>query len=131
MSRFLVSAPVLPASAIPARAATALATALLGLLLPAALTGPATAQTAVSCAPFCDYRHYYGTYDYTYVQPGVYCRPICGPDGTCVPAKSCVRAPGAIPTTATVTFYDPTIATPGYVGSRTFSEGVDSAEPDL
>lgn len=94
------------------------AAALLGLAGLAAVAGPAAAQTAVSCAPYCDYRHYYGTWDYGWAQPATYCAPICGPDGTCVPAKRCVRAPGAIPSTATVTYYDPTIATPGYVAPR-------------
>lgn len=104
MSRFL-------RGAVPAAAGVA-------LLIAAALPSPAAAQTAVGCAPYCDFRHSYGTYDYSYVQPGVYCAPVCDAFGNCVPAKTCVRAPNAIPTTASVTYYDPTIATPGVVGPR-------------
>lgn len=100
---------------LPGRASAA---ALLVVLAGAALPGPAAAQTAVGCAPYCDYRHYYGTYTYDYVQRGVYCAPICDAFGNCVPAKTCVRAPNAIPSTSTVTYYDPTIATPGVVGPR-------------
>jgi hypothetical protein len=95
-----------------------LAAALLGLLVPAALPGTAMAQTAVGCAPFCDFRHYYGAQDYTYVRPGTYCYPVCAPDGTCAPVKTCVRTAPWVATPATVTFYDPSIATPGVVVRR-------------
>jgi hypothetical protein len=94
---------------------------------------PAAAQTRVGCAPYCDFRHYYGAYDYTYKREGVFCYPVCGPDGTCVPAKTCVTAAprgviairsfaapgvvsrgvvGAPANPATSNFYDPTLASP-------------------
>lgn len=95
-----------------------LAAALLGLLIPAILPGTASAQTAVGCAPFCDYQHYYGAYDYTYARPGTYCYPVCAPDGTCAPVKNCVRTAPTVATSATATFYDPSIATPGAVVVR-------------
>lgn len=99
-------------------AARPVAAALLSLLIPGAFPGIAAAQTAVSCAPFCDYRHYYGTYEYTNVQPDLYCRPICGPDGTCVPAKACLRARNVAGGPATVSYYDPALVSPGYVAPR-------------
>ncbi|CAL8971820.1 hypothetical protein RHODGE_RHODGE_03081 [Rhodoplanes serenus] len=92
--------------------------ALLGLTLGVALPGPAAAQTAADCAPFCDYRHYYGTYDYTWAAPATYCQPVCGPDGTCVPVKTCVRAPFAAHAPSMVSFYVPGLANPGAVPAR-------------
>jgi hypothetical protein len=44
--------------------------------------GVASAQ---DCNPYCDYTHDYGPYDFTYVRPGLYGYPICGPDGSCSP----------------------------------------------
>jgi len=52
-------------------------------LLLAALSGPALAE--VGCAPNCDFTHYYGPYDYTWVRPGLYLYPRCGPTGDCSP----------------------------------------------
>jgi hypothetical protein len=40
---------------------------------------------AVECAPHCDYYHYYGPYDFTYVRPDLYAYPLCGPRGNCSP----------------------------------------------
>jgi hypothetical protein len=51
------------------------------LLLLAA--SPAVAE--VGCAPYCDFWHYYGPYDYTYVRPGLYAYPACRADGDCSP----------------------------------------------
>ncbi len=45
--------------------------------------GPAAAE--VGCAPYCDFTHYYGPYDFTYVRPGLYLYPRCGPSGSCLP----------------------------------------------
>ena len=45
--------------------------------------GPAAAD--VDCAPYCDFTHYYGPYDFTYVRPGLYLYPYCGPSGSCSP----------------------------------------------
>jgi hypothetical protein len=44
---------------------------------------PAAAE--VDCAPNCDFTHYYGPYDYTWVRPGLYLYPRCGPSGNCSP----------------------------------------------
>ena len=51
------------------------------LLLLAA--GPAAAE--IGCAPYCDFIHYYGPHDFTYVRPGLYLYPRCGPSGYCSP----------------------------------------------
>jgi hypothetical protein len=40
---------------------------------------------AAECYPHCDYNHYYGPHDFTYVQPGLYGYPRCGPLGNCSP----------------------------------------------
>jgi hypothetical protein len=52
--------------------------------LAALLIATATAAAA-ECYPNCDYNHYYGPYDFTYVRPGLYGNPICGPRGECSP----------------------------------------------
>jgi hypothetical protein len=46
------------------------------------LTGVAAAE---ECAPYCDYRHDYGPFKFTYVQPGSYGYAICASDGDCSP----------------------------------------------
>jgi hypothetical protein len=45
----------------------------------------APAAPAAECYPHCDYNHYYGPYDFTYVRPGLYAYPRCGPRGECSP----------------------------------------------
>jgi hypothetical protein len=40
---------------------------------------------AAECFPRCDYTHDYGPYDFTYIRPGLYGYPICGPRGNCLP----------------------------------------------
>ena len=50
------------------------------LALPAA--SPAT---AADCTPYCDFNHYYGPYDFTWVRPGLYAYPRCAPSGECQP----------------------------------------------
>jgi hypothetical protein len=57
-----------------------LAAAIVGFVLFA--PGRASAQ---SCYPHCDYVHYYGPRDYTYMRPGLYGYPNCTPRGTCTP----------------------------------------------
>jgi hypothetical protein len=49
--------------------------------------GPAGHAVAEEwCFPHCDYVHYYGPYDFTYNQPGLYGYPQqCGPHGDCTP----------------------------------------------
>lgn len=49
----------------------------------AVLCGPAAAE--VACAPYCDFTHYYGHYDFTWVRPGLFLYPRCGPSGDCSP----------------------------------------------
>jgi hypothetical protein len=43
------------------------------------------AVSAEECFPHCDYRHYYGPYDFTYVQPGLFAYPRCDLRGDCSP----------------------------------------------
>jgi hypothetical protein len=43
------------------------------------------AVSAAECFPYCDYTHYYGPFDFTYVQPGLFGYPRCGPQGNCSP----------------------------------------------
>jgi hypothetical protein len=58
--------------------------------------GPAAAQS--DCTPYCDFNHYYGPQDFTWVKPGGYGRqqfiylrpglflhPYCDPSGYCSP----------------------------------------------
>jgi hypothetical protein len=41
--------------------------------------------SAAECFPHCDYTNYYGPFDFTYVQPGLFGYPLCGPRGNCSP----------------------------------------------
>lgn len=60
----------------------------LGTLLACACAGlaggPGKARAA-ECYPHCDYNHYYGPYDFSYVRPGLYAYPVCDPRGRCAP----------------------------------------------
>ena len=47
--------------------------------------GAAYAET--QCYPNCDYVHYYGPSNYTYMQPGLFGYPQCAPDGNCSPRQ--------------------------------------------
>jgi hypothetical protein len=58
-----------------------LATALWGLLI----LGWSPASARIDCTPHCDYVHDYGPYDFTYIRPGLYGLPRCGPTGDCSP----------------------------------------------
>jgi hypothetical protein len=40
---------------------------------------------AAECYPHCDYNHYYGPYDFTYVRPGLFGYPRCNWRGECSP----------------------------------------------
>jgi hypothetical protein len=40
---------------------------------------------AENCSPHCDYWHDYGPYDFTYIRPGLFGYPVCGPLGDCAP----------------------------------------------
>jgi hypothetical protein len=44
-----------------------------------------SAVRAEDCYPHCDYFHDYGPYDLTYIRPGLYAYPVCGPSGDCAP----------------------------------------------
>ena len=46
-------------------------------------TGPASA--ANDCSPHCDYWHYYGPYDFSYISPGLLGYPRCDRQGNCSP----------------------------------------------
>jgi hypothetical protein len=57
-------------------------------------TGAATAQEL--CFPHCDYAHYYGPVDLTYVKPGLFGHlHHCGPQGECSPQLALV--PSGVP----------------------------------
>ena len=43
------------------------------------------AVPAAECYPHCDYTHYYGPFDFTYIQPHLFAYPRCGPSGNCAP----------------------------------------------
>jgi hypothetical protein len=82
---------------------------------------PAAAQSGPGCYPHCDFTHYYGPYNYGYVQPGLICYPRCRPDGVCAPDPLCISQQprgrvtvrslaGTVTTTSTTsTFYDPSV----------------------
>ena len=59
--------------------------AFFGLLL----TVPDPAVAKIDCYPYCDFTHYYGPLDFTYVKPGLFCYPRCGPRGDCSPYLAC------------------------------------------
>ena len=48
----------------------------------ALLTVPAAAE---ECSPHCDYWHYYGPYDFSYIYPGLVGYPRCNREGDCSP----------------------------------------------
>jgi hypothetical protein len=56
------------------------AAALLGFLSIGTRSAP-----AAECYPHCDYNHYYGPFDFTYIQPGLFGYPRCNPRGDCAP----------------------------------------------
>jgi hypothetical protein len=65
--------------------ARVLAVALFATAFPALVgLGTGTARAA-ECAPYCDYNHYYGPYDFTYVRPGLFGYSRCGASGECSP----------------------------------------------
>ena len=41
--------------------------------------------SAAECFPHCDYTHYYGPFDFTYIQPGLFGYPLCNARGNCSP----------------------------------------------
>lgn len=43
------------------------------------------AALAEDCSPHCDYWHYYGPYDFSYIRPGLFGYPICDQRGDCSP----------------------------------------------
>jgi hypothetical protein len=43
------------------------------------------AVSAAECFPYCDYTHYYGPFDFTYVRPGLFGYPLCDARGNCSP----------------------------------------------
>jgi hypothetical protein len=45
----------------------------------------APGAAAAECTPRCDYNHFYGPYDFTYIRPGFYAYPVCDARGECSP----------------------------------------------
>jgi hypothetical protein len=43
------------------------------------------AALAEDCSPHCDFWHYYGPYDFSYIRPGLLGYPICDRQGNCAP----------------------------------------------
>jgi hypothetical protein len=41
--------------------------------------------SAADCSTHCDYWHYYGPYDFSYISPGLVGYPICDRQGNCSP----------------------------------------------
>jgi hypothetical protein len=50
------------------------------------------AALAADCGNVCDYNHYYGPADYTYIQPGLYGFPVCDWRGNCSPHQVYVNS---------------------------------------
>ena len=46
---------------------------------------PGSASAQSDCYPYCDFTHYYGPQDFTWVRPGLWAYPACGPSGYCSP----------------------------------------------
>jgi hypothetical protein len=76
MNRAPETANVSLASRVPKGVAIALVSADALLAVPAA---------AGECSPHCDYWHYYGPYDFSYVSPGLAGYPRCNREGNCSP----------------------------------------------
>jgi hypothetical protein len=47
--------------------------------------GAGPAPAADDCSPHCDYWHYYGPYDFSYISPGLVAYPRCDRQGDCSP----------------------------------------------
>lgn len=47
--------------------------------------GSMPARAEYDCHPYCDFVHYYGPQDFSYIRPGLYLYPRCGPRGSCSP----------------------------------------------
>jgi len=45
----------------------------------------ASSASAAECAPRCDYNHFYGPNDFTYIRPELYGFPVCNARGECLP----------------------------------------------
>jgi hypothetical protein len=58
---------------------------LLAVIVCVVVSLAARSASAAECYPHCDYTHYYGPADLTYVQPGLFGYPRCGPRGHCSP----------------------------------------------
>lgn len=52
------------------------------------LAGAAVPAAAEDCGTVCDYWHYYGPYDFTYISPGLFAYPRCDRQGNCSPHLS-------------------------------------------
>ncbi len=65
--------------------------------------GTSAARAEQLCFPHCDYVHYYGPFDFTYVRPGLFGYPRCGPQGDCSPHLA-YSTTGGLPGRITVRF---------------------------
>ncbi len=54
------------------------------IILSTFLAGSDSAS-AENCSPHCDYWHYYGPYDFSYISPGLIGYPRCDREGNCSP----------------------------------------------
>jgi hypothetical protein len=55
------------------------------ILFGAVVLAASPAVAEIDCSPSCDYNHYYGPSDFTYVRPGLYGWPRCDAAGNCSP----------------------------------------------
>ena len=46
---------------------------------------PTAAWAGTDCSLHCDFNHYYGPSDFTYIRPGLYGWPRCDAHGNCSP----------------------------------------------
>lgn len=58
---------------------------LVAAVLASCSAGTGAALAEQDCFPHCDYVHYYGPIDLSYIRPGLIGYPQCGPQGDCAP----------------------------------------------
>jgi hypothetical protein len=74
--------------------------------------GASVAAAQEVCFPHCDYAHYYGPTDLTYIRPGLFGHlHHCGPQGNCAPYQALAPS-GALTGRITVRFPRATGARP-------------------
>lgn len=60
-----------------------IALSMLALIL--LLAAPPVPAAPAACSTHCDFWHYYGPYDFTYISPGLFGYPRCDRQGSCSP----------------------------------------------